>query len=127
MTSTPTARPEAAAVRVCALTDLVPERGSVALVDGAQVAIVRTHDGQVYAIDNRDPYSGAQIIARGLVGTRGDVPTIVSPMYKQIWDLRTGACLDGAGSDPIALRTWPVRVVDGAVLVGGAAGAVDRG
>ncbi|WP_068258906.1 nitrite reductase small subunit NirD [Janibacter limosus] len=126
MTAAPTARPEAA-VRVCALTDLVPERGSVALVGGAQVAIVRTHDGRVYALDNRDPYSGAQIIARGLVGTRGDVPTVISPMYKQVWDLRTGECLDGAGSDPMALRTWPVRVVEGAVLVGGAAIATDRG
>ena len=122
MTAAPTARPEAA-VRVCALT----ARGSGALVGGAPGAIVRTHDGRVYALDNRDPYSGAQIIARGLVGTRGDVPTVISPMYKQVWDLRTGDCLDGAGSDPMALRTWPVRVVEGAVLVGGAAIATDRG
>lgn len=126
MTAAPTVRPEAA-VRVCSLTDLVPERGSVALVGGVQVAILRTHDGQVHAIDNRDPYSGAQIIARGLVGTRGEAPTVISPMYKQVWDLRTGECLDGAGSDPVDLRTWVVRVVDGVVLVGGVQGAADRG
>ena len=71
----------------------------------------------VHAVDNRDPYSGAQIVARGLVGTRGEAPTVTSPMYKQVWDLRTGACLDGAGDEPIALRTWGVRVVDGEVMV----------
>ena len=39
-------------------------------------------------------------------------------MYKQVYDLRTGACLDSIGMEPVALRTWPVRVVDGEVLVG---------
>jgi nitrite reductase (NADH) small subunit len=112
-----TATPPTSEVHVCALADLVPERGSVALVAGAQVAIVRTHDDAVHAVDNRDPYSGAQIVARGLVGTRGEAPTVTSPMYKQVWDLRTGACLDGAGDEPIALRTWGVRVVDGEVMV----------
>ncbi|CAM4082553.1 nitrite reductase small subunit NirD [Janibacter anophelis] len=104
-------------VRVCALVELVPERGSVALVGGEQVAIVRTHDDSVHAVANRDPYSGAQVIARGLVGTRGDAPTVTSPMYKQVWDLRSGACLEAAGEEPVPLRTWSVRVVDGDVLV----------
>lgn len=105
------------AVRVCALTDLVAERGSVALIDGVQVALIRTHDGAVHAVANLDPYSGAPVIARGLVGTRRDAPTVISPMYKQVWDLRTGECLDGAGREPVSLRTWPVSVVDGQVMV----------
>lgn len=104
-------------VRVCALEDLVAERGCVALVDGQQIALVRTHHGTVHAIDNRDPYSGAQVVSRGLVGTRGDRPTIISPMYKQVWDLRTGECLDAAGDDAIPLRTWPTRIVDGGVVL----------
>ena len=106
------------AVRVCALDDLVPERGSVALIDGTQVALVRTHEGTVHAIANLDPYSGAQVIARGLVGTRGDVPTITSPMFKQVFDLRTGECLETAGQEPRTLRTWSVTVTDGEVVVG---------
>ena len=87
-------------------------------VDGVQVALVRTHDDAVHAIANLDPYSGAQVIARGLVGTRGDIPTITSPMFKQVFDLRTGECLDAAGDEPRALRTWSVTVVDGEVVVG---------
>lgn len=112
-----TAAPTTARVRLCALTDLVPERGSVALVDGDQVALVRTHDDVVHAISNLDPYSGAQVIARGLVGTRGGTPTIISPMFKQVFDLRTGECLDPVGREPMSLRTWPVTVLDGEIVV----------
>lgn len=112
-----TTAPPTTHMRLCALTDLVPERGSVALVDGTQVALVRTHDDDVHAISNLDPYSGAQVIARGLVGTRGGRPTIISPMFKQVFDLRTGECLDPVGREPVSLRTWPAAVVDGQVVL----------
>lgn len=31
-------------------------------------------------------------------------------MYKQVFDLRTGACLDSQGKEDRALRTWPVTI-----------------
>ena len=65
-----------------------------------------------------DPFSGAYVMARGLVGTRGDAPTVASPMYKQIFDLRTGRCLEPIGAEPQHLRVWAVRVEDSIVLVG---------
>ena len=46
----------------------------------------------------------------GIVGTRGDAPTVASPMYKQVFDLRTGACLETQGKDAHALQVWPVAV-----------------
>jgi nitrite reductase (NADH) small subunit len=101
-------------VVVCSLDRLQPERGVAALVDGVQVAVFRTHDGAVYALDNRDPYSGAYVLSRGIVGSRGDVPTVASPMYKQVFDLRTGACLD---DDTMCVATYDVRVVDDQVEV----------
>lgn len=91
---------------VCRLDDLVPDRGVAALIDGEQVALFRLASGEVYAVSHRDPATGANVMARGLVGTRGDVPTVASPLHKQIYDLRTGACLDGAVDD---LATWEVR------------------
>jgi nitrite reductase (NADH) small subunit len=101
----------------CRYAALEPERGVVALVGGVPVAVFRVHDGQVYALDNIDPFCGASVLARGIVGTRGDVPTVASPMHKHVFDLRTGRCLD----DPaVVLRTYPVRVRDGVVEVGGA-------
>lgn len=101
---------------VCELSTLAPDRGAAALVDGRQVALFRLHGSdEVLAVDHRDPFSGANVMARGLVGSRGETPTVASPVHKQVFDLRTGSCLD---DDARALAVWPVRVVDGVVEVG---------
>lgn len=104
--------PAAAPVRVCRLADLLPERGTGALLGEHQVALFRLADDTVLAVQQRDPYSGANVIGRGIVGDVAGAPTVTSPMYKQVWDLRTGACLDPVGKEPVDLRTYPV-VVDG--------------
>jgi nitrite reductase (NADH) small subunit len=99
---------------VCEYDVLLPERGVAALLGNVQIALFRTHDGQVFALGNQDPFSGANVISRGIVGSRGDVPTVASPMFKQVFDLRTGACLD----DPeVSLPVYAVEVVDGQVVV----------
>ena len=103
-------RPLAVWVRLCTVGDLERERGLAALIDGEQVALFRTHDDRIHAVQQRDPYSGAYVMSRGIVGTRGDAPTVASPMYKQIFDLRTGACLETQGKDERSLRVWPVTV-----------------
>lgn len=102
---------------VCSLSDLPRERGAAALVDGVQVALFRTHDDRVFAVQQHDPYSGANVLSRGIVGSRGDTPTVASPMYKQVFDLRTGTCLDPVGKEPVGLVTYPVEVREGVVLV----------
>lgn len=100
---------------VCRYDVLLPERGVAALVGDVQIALFRTHDGSVFAIGNQDPFSGANVMSRGIVGSRGDVQTVASPMFKQVFDLRTGVCLD----DPsVSLPVYPVSIVDGQVLVG---------
>jgi nitrite reductase (NADH) small subunit len=111
----------------CRFGDLAPERGAAALLDGEQVALFRLLDGRVLAVQQHDPFSDAYVISRGIVGSRSvdgvEVPTVASPMYKQVFDLTTGRCLDVAGKEPARglapdLRTWPVRVRDGRVEVG---------
>ena len=90
------------------------ERGVAALVGGEQVALFRTPDGAVHALANRDPFSGAMVLARGIVGTRGQASTVASPMYKQVFDLASGVCLD----DPaVAVPAYPVQVRDGLVEI----------
>ena len=94
---------------VCRYDVLVPERGVAALLGDVQIALFRTHDGSVFAVGNHDPFSGANVMSRGIVGSRGEVPTVASPMFKQVFDLRTGECLD----DPsVALPVYQVEVVD---------------
>ncbi len=100
---------------VCALEQLVPGRGVCALVGEDQVALFRLDgDDTVYAVSNYDPFSQAYVISRGLTGSKGDVPKVASPVFKQSFDLRTGACLD----DPsVTLTTFAVRVVGGRIEV----------
>lgn len=111
---------------VCGLDRLQPERGVAALLgagrsatgaplEPVQVALFRTHDGTVHAIGNVDPFSGAAVLSRGIVGDRSGVPTVASPIYKQAFDLLTGRCLDDAVA---AVPVFPVRVRDGLVQVG---------
>ena len=100
-------------MRVVALDRLLPERGMAALVDGAQVALFRVDD-RVYAVSHRDPFSGANVMARGIVGGSGDRVTVASPLHKQVFDLATGVCL----SDPeVRLSVWRTRIEEGHVHV----------
>jgi nitrite reductase (NADH) small subunit len=100
---------------VCAYERLLPERGIAALFGSLQVALFRVHDGTVYAIGNVDPFSGAAVLSRGIVGDRGGVPTVASPIYKQAFSLVDGRCLDDAS---VAVPAYPVRVENGSVQIG---------
>jgi nitrite reductase (NADH) small subunit len=103
-------------VSVCALEDIAPNTGVCALLAGRQVALVRVGEGaEVHALSNFDPFSKAFVLSRGIVGDRGGIPKIASPMFKQSFDLRTGQCLD----DPaVAVPRYDARVLaDGQVQV----------
>jgi len=98
---------------VCGLDDLLPERGVCALVGGRQVAVFRVGD-ELFALSNHDPFSRANVLSRGIVGSKGDRLKVASPVYKQSFDLRTGECLDDAG---VTVPTFPVRIAGGRVEV----------
>ncbi|MGQ0464219.1 MAG: nitrite reductase small subunit NirD [Sporichthyaceae bacterium] len=103
-------------VTVVAEADMPVDMGIPALVGDCAVAVFRLGCGATYAVSNIDPRTGSSVIARGIVGSRGDVPTVASPIYKEVFDLRTGVCLD----DPTKILTpYQVRVVDGMVQVRG--------
>jgi nitrite reductase (NADH) small subunit len=100
---------------VCPLVRVPTERAVCVLVGGEQVALVRTRTGDVHAVSNLDPVSGAMVMSRGLVGSRGEREVLISPMHKQAYDLLTGECLD---RDDVWLTVHEVRVVDGDVEIG---------
>ena len=94
----------------CHRQDLVANSGVVALVDGAQVALFYLPDAEgqtLYAVSNRDPKSGANVIGRGLVGNLGGDLVIASPLYKQHFRLSDGSCLEYPEQQ---LPVWPARV-----------------
>ena len=101
-------------IRICAYERMQPERGVAALIEGVQVAVFRTHAGDLYAVGNQDPFTGAFVLSRGIVGTRGEVPTVASPLHKQVFDLRTGWCLD---DETVRIPVFDVRVIDGVVEI----------
>ncbi|MFE7751467.1 nitrite reductase small subunit NirD [Streptomyces sp. NPDC057428] len=92
---------------VCDRSLLTPGRGVAALLpDGRQVALFMDRAGRAYAIDNRDPFTGAYVLSRGLLGSVGGRPFVASPLLKQRFDLETGACLD---DDDVSVPVFPVR------------------
>jgi nitrite reductase (NADH) small subunit len=99
---------------VCAIDDVLPGAGVAAMLDGEQIAIIRTRADRLFALSNFDPFSKAFVIARGIVGDRAGIAKIASPIFKQNFSLETGECLD----DPsVRLQVFPIRVVSGRVQV----------
>ncbi|WP_369212277.1 nitrite reductase small subunit NirD [Streptomyces flavofungini] len=93
---------------VCERARLTPGRGLAALLpDGRQAALFLDREGRAYAIDNRDPFTGAAVLSRGLLGTADGRPFVASPLLKQRFDLATGRCLD---DEDVAVETHPVRI-----------------
>ena len=87
--------------KVCRLEDIVPDSGVCALVGGEQVAVFRIGD-DVFAIGNCDPFSGANVLSRGIVGDINGELVVASPVYKQHFSLLTGRCIeDAAVSVPV--------------------------
>jgi len=97
---------------ICTLDDIIPETGVCALIDGKQIAIFRTKQNDLFALDNYDPFSQANVLSRGLIGgttitddtgTAKEVLYVASPIYKQRFNLATGQCLD---DESIVLNTY---------------------
>lgn len=100
-------------IRVCNTNDILPYSGAAALVLGRQVAIFRLQS-DFYAISDYDPFSGAYVLSRGIVGDRAGVVKVSSPIYKQSFSLLTGECLD----DPsVKLPTYPLQVTDDTIYI----------
>lgn len=101
-------------VDVCPLDKLIAGRGVCAVVGGLQVAVFRVEGEEIYALSNFDPFSGAFVLSRGIVGSKAERLKVASPVYKQSFDLETGVCLEDA---TVSVRTFEVRVFEEMVQV----------
>src|SRR5688572_2404849 len=100
-------------MKVCRLEDIVPDTGACALLAGEQVAIFRVED-EVHAVGNRDPFSNANVLSRGIVGDLKGELVVASPVYKQHFSLRTGRCVEDATAQ---IPVYAARVEEGWVVV----------
>ena len=115
-------------VSLCLFDELEDNLGSAVLLpDGTQVALFRVSDKTgtartsadqastdqsstgVYAVSNIDPYMGAAVMSRGIVGDHDGVPTVASPLLKQRFRLTDGVSLE---DEDHTLQTFPVQVID---------------
>lgn len=114
-------------VGVCTRNQLIAERGVAVLVGETQVALFKVSGvndaGEatdfVYAVGHHDPACGANVMARGIVGSistpEGESrDTVASPMYKDVYDLVTGECYTKPELRLPVYRTW---VAGGVVYV----------
>ncbi|MCA8863857.1 nitrite reductase small subunit NirD [Halomonas sp. SBBP1] len=112
--------------KVCTKDDLVAFSGIAAWLetaDGpAQVAIFylpgleNGKNSALYALDHHDPFSNANVIARGIVGDLKGAPVVASPIYKQHFRLEDGQCLE---DENVKLRTWKIEFKGDEVWVEG--------
>lgn len=99
---------------VCRRDRILPDSGVAAVVAGHPVAVFGLADGRLFAVDHTDPFTGANVLARGIVGEHDGAPTVASPLHKQRFSLLDGHCLD----DPqVTVAVHDVRTVGGTVQV----------
>ncbi|CAG68737.1 nitrite reductase small subunit NirD [Acinetobacter baylyi] len=102
-------------IDVCALSDITPNTGVTALIDDQQIALFRVgHEQRIYALSNQDPFSGANVMSRGIMGDLQGERVIASPIYKQHFSLATGRCLEDKEQK---LLVFPCKVQSGRVWV----------
>ncbi|UUM26437.1 nitrite reductase small subunit NirD [Acinetobacter colistiniresistens] len=103
-------------VEVCGLDDITPNTGVGALIGGQSVALFRVgHEKRIYALSNKDPFSQANVMCRGIIGDLQGERVIASPIYKQHFSLATGRCLEDKDQK---LLVFPSKIENGRVWVG---------
>ena len=106
---------ESAWVRAAPVEAFPRDGGACVKVGALQIAVFNfARRGEWFACQNLCPHRREMALSRGILGSAGDVPKVACPFHKATFSLRSGACLT---SDLDAIRTYPVRVEDGWVLV----------
>jgi nitrite reductase (NADH) small subunit len=96
-------------IDLAALDDIPRQGARVVKTLAGCVAVFRTADDQVFALEDRCPHKGGPL-SEGIVhGT-----SVTCPLHAWVFDLNTGLA---RGADEGAVRTWPVRVEAGRIFL----------
>ena len=101
---------------VCTVDDLVPESGVAVWTEDGPVAVFYLPHRlpALFAISHTDPFSGANVLARGITGDLKGEPVGASPLYKQHFSLVSGQCLE---DEAVSVSTYPVLLDGDRVLL----------
>jgi nitrite reductase (NADH) small subunit len=94
----------AKSVLIGAVDQIPPGEGRNFVVEHEQIAVFRTHAGEVYATQATCPHRNGPL-ADGLLGGT----MIVCPLHDRTFDLRTG---EGVGPDCASLKIYPVALTE---------------
>ncbi|HEY4602757.1 MAG TPA: Rieske (2Fe-2S) protein [Blastococcus sp.] len=98
----------ATAVAVGRVDDIPLGEGRAFVVDGEQVAVFRLRDGSLHATQAACPHAGGP-----LADGQTDVNVLVCPLHLYAYRWSDGSSTSGGAP----VRVYPVRAVDGTVLV----------
>ena len=96
-------------VRAAALAELPPGTLGRAEVNGRRILLANV-DGEIFAADEMCTHEDASLYRGALHGA-----CVSCPLHGSRFDLRTGRPLEEPATEP--LRTYPVEVRDGNILV----------
>ena len=102
---------------VCKVEEIVTNTGVCALIHGEQVSVFRVLENgkdRIYAVSNYDPFSNANVLSRGLIGSINGETVVASPIYKQHFSLQTGVCVE---DESIAIQVWEVFLEENCIWV----------
>lgn len=92
------------------LLGAIPRRGARCVnTPQGKIAVFRTMDDQIYALENRCAHRGGPLVEGMVHGA-----SVTCPLHNWVYDLETGKAL---GADVGEVRTFPVRVEDGRIFL----------
>lgn len=103
-------------VLACHETDIPADGGACVLLRDEQIAVYNfKRRNEWYATQNLCPHKQQMALSRGMIGSSNGEPKVACPFHKKTFSLQTGACLSG---EEYQLKTYPVRIENGNVLIG---------
>ena len=96
-------------IDIAALDDIPPQGARVVRTPHGCVAVFRTADDRVFALDDRCPHKGGPL-SEGIVhGT-----SVTCPLHNWVFDMATG---QAQGTDEGRVATYAVQVQNGRILL----------
>ena len=90
--------------------DAIPRRGSRCVnTPAGRMAVFRTQDDQIFAIENRCPHKHGPL-SEGIVHGA----SVTCPLHNWVFDLATG---QAQGADEGQVRTYPIDIVEGRIFM----------
>jgi nitrite reductase (NADH) small subunit len=92
------------------VTDIPPRGARCVVTPRGRIGVFRTADDRIFAIEDHCPHKGGPL-SQGIVHGA----SVTCPLHNWVFSLETG---EAQGPDEGAVRTIPVRIVDGRLSLG---------